>query len=403
MVRLMAETGAIAAVSAKPVPRWTDMAGAWLGIGTSPGALLLGAGIATRHQGPIPLLSLVLGFALVFVLVWFQGHLGLFPPLGDGGNLTTIAPRYFGSWMQRLIGALIGIGMTGWLGFNLGMGAAALGALIQIPQWLSVLVIGLPILVLSLRGIKGWNGLAALTTASVLVLVILVVTQLGAHALPITTSAGDPFAIITDTAVMVGYVSVFGVRAPDFTAGLQKRSDLVIVGLLLCMPLLIVVLAGVDLRQGTGSDDLVRVLAGPNGLAIGNLLITLAVIAPTFTTYYSGVPGLRAATGMGERTAMLIMAVIGTVLAIARFDLFLLSWLGILAAVLPPLVVPLAFESTARRRGRARRTIPMWIWLIGAVVSLMLTLLHHPLALLVGLIISAGATILWYCKSTGES
>ncbi len=400
----MTQTGAIAGVSpARPAPRWTDMAGAWLGIGTSPGALLLGVGIAARHQGPIPLLSLVLGFALVFALVWFQGHLGLVPPLGDGGNLTAIAPRYFSPRMQRLIGALIGIGMIGWLGFNLGMGAAALGALLQIPQGLSALAISLPILVLSLRGINEWNALAALTTVSVLTLVGLVVTQLGAHALPIAMSAGDPFAIITDIAVMVGYVAVFAVRAPDFAAGLRKRSDLVIVGLLLCVPMFLIVLAGVDLRQGTGSDDLVQVLAGPNGLAIGNLLIALAVIAPTFTIYYSGVPGLRAATGMDERPAMLIMAVIGTGLAIARFDLYLQSWLGIVAAVMSPLIVPLAIESTARRLGRAPCMIPMWIWLIGATVSLVLTLLHHPLSLLAGLVSSAGATLLWNWKSTGES
>ncbi len=400
----MARVGVIAAPgAAKPASRWTDVAGAWLGIGTSPGALLLGAGIAARHGGPVPLLSLVLGFAMIFALVWFQGRLGLYPPLGDGGKLTAVAPRYFGPQMQRLIGALIGVGMTGWLGFNLGLGAAAFGALAQIPQWLAVLIIGLPILLLSLRGIRGWNGLAALTTACVLVLVVLVVTQIGAHALPVTQDAGDPFAVITDAAVMVGYVAVFGVRAPDFTAGLRKYSDLNIAGLLLCVPLLIVVLAGVDLRQGTGSDDLVGVLASPNGLAIGNLLIALSVIAPTFTTYYSGVPGLNAAIGIGERAAILVMAAIGTVLAIARFDLYLLSWLGILAAVLPPLVVPLAFESTARRMGRARHTIPMWVWLTGAVVTLALTLARHPLALLMGLFVSAGATILWYWKSTGES
>lgn len=394
-------TTATAAV--KPGARWTDIAGAWLGIGTSPGALLLGAGIATRHQGLVPLLSLVLGFALIFTLVWFQGHLGLVPPLGDGGNLTTIAPRYFGPLMQRLIGALIGIGMTGWLGFNLGMGAAALGALIQIPVWLAVLVLGLPILVLSLRGAKGWNGLAALTTFSVLALVVLVVTQLGAHTLPITLNLDNPFSMVADIAAIVGYVSVFCVRAPDFTAGLGKRSDLNIVNLLLSVPLFIVVLAGADLRQGTGSDDLVGILAGPNGLPIGNLLITLSVIAPTFTTYYSGVPGLKTATGMSERAATLVMAIVGMTLAMARFDLYLLAWLDVLAAVLPPLVVPLAFESTARRWGRARRVIPVWVWLVGAGVSLILTLGHYPLALLIGLLVSFSATILWYWKSSGEA
>jgi hypothetical protein len=255
--------------------------------------------------------------------------------------------------------------------------------------------------VLSLRGIKGWNSLAALTTGSVLVLVVLVVTQLGAHTVPLTPDADNGVAVITDMAALVGYVAVFVVRAPDFTAGLTRRMDLGIVASLLCIPLVLVVLAGIDLRQGTGSDDLVSVLAGPNGIGVGNLLITLAVIAPTFTTYYSGVPGLRAATGMSQTGAMLLMAAVGMTLSVLRFDQSLLTWLSLLAAVLPTLIVPLAFESTARRRNRTGRVLPMWLWLSGAAVSVILTLAHHPLALLAGLFVSAAATLIWYALPKG--
>ena len=54
--------------------RWWQVSGAWLGIGTSPGSLLLGAMIAFRHGGAVPLLSIVLGFVLMFAVLWFQGH-----------------------------------------------------------------------------------------------------------------------------------------------------------------------------------------------------------------------------------------------------------------------------------------------------------------------------------------
>ena len=381
---------------------WTSVAGAWLGIGTSPGALLLGAGIAARHQGPVPLLSLILGFGLMFTLLWFQGHLGLVPPLGDGANLTKVSHLYFGERMQKWVGGAIAVGMTGWFGFNLGLGSAALGALVGISQWAAVLVLGLPILALSLHGMKSWNWLAALTTLSVLVLIVLVVTQLGALAAPVTLSADNPANIVADMAVIVGYVSVFLVRAPDFTVGLTTRRDLAIVGLMVCAPMLIPLLAGIDLRQGTGKDDIVASLAQPNGLAIGNLLIALAVIAPTFTTLYSGVPALRAATDLSDGAAIVIIAVVGMALAMARFDLWLLSWLGIIAAILPPLIIPLAFESRARRLGRAARCVPIWVWLAGAIASLSMTLAHQPLALLAGLFVSTGATMIWYWTYPGK-
>jgi cytosine permease len=355
--------------------------------------------MAARHGGPIPLLSFLLGFGLVFPFIWFQGRLGLAAPLGDGGNLTEVAPLYFGPWMLRWISGLIAIGMTGWFGYNVGLGSAALSALVQVPQWIAALILGLPIVALSLRGIKGWNGLAAVTTGSVLVLVAVVVSRLGAHSFPLTLGVDDIFLIVADMAAVMGYLAVFILRTPDFTAGLTSHRDLNIVGLLLCVPLALILLTGANLAQGTGTDDLVGVLARPGGWAIGNLLITLAVIAPTFTTLFSGVPALRAATGLNERVAIFVVGGIGVALAVARFDLWLLSWLGLLAAVLPPIVIPLAFESTVRRRHPGGHRIPMWVWLAGAATCLALTLARQPLALLAGLVVSGIATIIWQARA----
>ena len=116
--------------------------------------------------------------------------------------------------------------------------------------------------------------------------------------------------------------------APDFTAGLAGPRDLAISGILLCLPVIAITFAGVSLQQGTGSTDLV----------------------------------------------------------------------GILAAILPPLVVPLAVESTSRRRGYPPRLLPIWLWLSGALVSLWLTALHNPLALLAGLVASGLAALAWHLR-----
>jgi hypothetical protein len=134
------------------------------------------------------------------------------------------------------------------------------------------------------------------------------------------------------------------------------------------------------------------------------MLITLSVIAPTFTTLYSGVPAVQASLGLPESrtivsTTMIAITIVGLILAILRFDLWLLSWLVVLAALLPPLVVPLAVESTRRRRGYTANLIPIWTWLPGAFVSTGFTMVDQPLAPLLGLLTSAAATILWYIIS----
>ncbi|MCO6451141.1 MAG: hypothetical protein J5I90_10180 [Caldilineales bacterium] len=376
-------------------PRWWNVSGAWLGIGTSPGSLLLGALIAFRHGGAVPLLTIVLAYVLMFAILWFQGLLGMKPPLGEGRSLTECTPIYFGPTMQRTVGGLIALGMIGWSGFNMALGGAALGRLVGFPHWVGALIIALPVLFLSLRGIHSWNGLAALATISVLALTAFITHQLAAPGLPITLAAGNPLDIIADVAVLVGYISVFSVRSPDFTNGLSRARDLVILINLMCLSVLGIMLAGSAIYLGTGETDLVALLASQGALSIGNLLIFLSILAPTFTTLYSGAPGLKAAVGLPEKWGMILITVIAFVLALFRFDLQLGRWLSLLAAILPPMVVPLAVESTMRRRGALPARIPIWTWAVGSFVAILLTSLHLAIAPVGGLFISALATALW--------
>ncbi len=380
---------------AKP-RHWQDVVGAWLGIGTAPGALILGAGLASRYGGQVPLVSILVSFAAMFAILWFPGLIGMAPPIGEGLKLTELAPRYFQPGMQRILAALIAIGMTGWFGFNVGLGGAALSSLLHIPDFVGPLLIGIPVLVFSLLGIHRWNGLAALTTIAVIILVVLISIHYSGYMIPVTLSVRSPLLMIVDVATFIGYVSVFSVRAPDFTAGFVSRKDLVISNLLLCTPVVLISLAGIGLQQGTRSTDLVGILAQPGGLAIGNLLIFLAIIAPSLTILYSGAPALRAAVGLDETIGMFVISAVGLGLAIARFDLLFINWLGILAALLPPLVVPLAVEASRRRRGRKPFKVSFWLWLPGAFVSMLMTILKQPTAVLLGFFVSAIVTLAWY-------
>jgi hypothetical protein len=67
-----------------------------LGIGTSPAALALGAGLAERHGGAVSVVGVALGVLLMAVLLQAQGLIGLRPPIGDGGTLSGVAHRYLG-------------------------------------------------------------------------------------------------------------------------------------------------------------------------------------------------------------------------------------------------------------------------------------------------------------------
>ena len=387
--------------------RWSNVAGAWLGLGAGPGAILLGAGLAARHGGVIPAGSILLGLIFLSAVLWVGGSLGLQAPWGEGCDRTVVAQRYFSPAMQRIQGGIIAAGMIGWIGVNISVGASAVTAFTGLPQWATALLLGLPIAVLAMRGIGGWNRLAAVTTACVLILVGLVGFRTVGGVLPLRASWGWEESqgwslIAVDVAAMLGYVGVFSVRVPDFTARLAGRRDLSAVVLLLAAPLAVVVSAGAVVAQRAGSADVVGALAGSGDLAIGNALVALAVIAPTFTNFYSGIPALRAATGIGERPAGLLVTVLGLALAAAHFDQTLMPWLGVLGAVVPPVVVPLVTEFVRRRRGSFPRTVPVWPWLTGALLAGALLVVGSPMAMVAGFLGAGVATAVWVRKASGN-
>lgn len=383
-------------------PRWTSKVAAWLGLGASPGSLLLGAGLAERHGGAVPVVAFVLGFAAMTALVWTQGRLGLAPPEGEDGTLTDVMRSYFTPRGQRLLGWALAVAMVGWYGFNVGLGGAALGALVaglvaaggggSGIEWVGPLLMGVPCLVLAAGGLRRWNVVGTVATVAALLLVGLVVAQLSAPRIAVTAGAEDPGAVLADVGALLGYVAVFGARAPDFSAHLASRGDLRRCVAFLIVSTAVVAIAGVGLRAGTGTSDLIGVLAGPGGSVVGQLLVAAAVVAPVFTTLYSGSLALRAAAGVRTVPAMVLVSVLGLALAIARFDRQLLPYLTVLAATLPPLVVPMAFEAARRRRGRVPRRVSPWTWLPGSVVAVALTVAGVGAAPVAGLAVAGGAS-----------
>lgn len=372
------------AAAAGERPRWTSKVAAWLGLGASPGSLLLGAGLAERHGGAVPVVAFALGLAGVTALVWSQGRLGLPAPEGEDGTLSDVLRSYVTPLGQRLLAGVLALAMVGWYGFNVGLGGAALGALVgglgggsgaggDGSAWVGPLLLGVPCLLLAKGGLRRWNVIGTVATVAALLLVGLVVVQLSARSVPVTTGVDLPGLLLADVGAFVGYVAVFGTRAPDFSAHLASRRDLRWCVAALVVPVGVVALAGVGLRAGTGTSDLIGVLAGPGGSVAGQVLVAAAVVAPVFTTLYSGALALRAAAGLREGPAMVLVTVLGLVLAIARFDRQLLPWLTVLAALLPPLVVPMAVEAARRRRGLLARRVSPWTWMPGSALAIGLT------------------------------
>ncbi|MEW2445778.1 hypothetical protein [Micromonospora marina] len=367
--------------------------GAWLGIGTAPAGLVLGAAMAARHGGAVPLLGLLVGAAVMVMLLWNQGRIGLHPPVGDGGTLTAVLPGYLGPGTRRLLTAVLAVAMIGWNGFNVGLGGASLTAMAHLPDWGGPVLLEVVVIAVSLAPPRYGNRVAVVTTLSAAALVGWCLIVLPPPAVPVTPAPGG----LADAAALIGYVAVFALRAPDFSVGLLRRRDLAWCVGLLVVPTMLGVLAGAGLSLRTGSTDVVAVLASGSGLAgYANVFVAVGVFAAALTTTYSGALAVRGlAPRVPPAVAVLAVAAVGGLLAVARFDRHLLPWLTLLAAALPVLVVPMAVEASARRRGRSARRVPAWCWLPPALLAVVVTAAGVALAPLLALAATAVLTAVW--------
>lgn len=349
--------------------------------------------MAARHGGAVPVAGLLVGGVLMAALLWGQGRIGLRRPLGDGGTLTAVLPAYLGDTSRLLLAAVLAVSMVGWNGFNVGLGGASLAALTHLPGWAGPVLLEMAVLAVSWAPARLGNRVAVVTTLSAVVLVGWCLTVLPPPGAPVRLAGGG----LADAAALIGYAAVFALRAPDFSVGLSRRRDLAWCVGLLIGPALLGVLAGAGLWLRTGSADVVALLAAGSGLAAyANLFVAVAVFAAALTTTYSGSLALRGlAPRLPARAAMLLVAVLGGMLAVARFDRLVLPWLTLLAAALPVLVVPMAVEAAARRSGRAPRTVPAWCWVPPALLAVACTLAGVGVAPLLGLALAAACTVLW--------
>ncbi|MFG1854325.1 hypothetical protein ACGFJT_20995 [Actinomadura geliboluensis] len=390
---------------------WRAASGAWLGIGTAPGALILGAQVGGRHGGALPLLVLLIGGAVMTVLLLAQGRLGLRAPAGEDAGMAELAPRYLPPVAERAFTALLAVAMVGWFGFNLGLGGAAAAALGGVPDAVGVTALAVPLVAVLIAGGGRWNAIAVVTTLTAIALIGIVAVKLAPPASPVSLARdGPPGVLAADLAGYIGYVSVFAVRAPDFTVGLRGRGDLAACVALLVVPALAASVVGAGVAAASGSTDVVAVLAGPDGLPAANLFVAASVIAPTLAAVHSGALAVRrflpaerpdagrpadvmARLRSRQTAAVLAIAVPGAVLAALRVDRMLLDWLTVLAAALPALVPPMAAEAARRRRGRPARPVATWIWAPGAAVAVALTVAGHAAAAPVGLLVSVAGTL----------
>ena len=233
---------------------WLRRLGPWVGIGTSPAALMTGGGVGEGLRGAELVAALLVGVALLGCLALTQGLLGQ----RTGKTLAALTAGPLGeTGSRRTASVVMLLMMVGWFGVNVGVAGVALARLMDVPD-----VAGVVVFAVVMLGITGF-GLGALSWVALGA--GLATTGLAVYGLhlafadhDVTLSGGhagsDPIGFVPAVVLVVGYGAAFSLRTPDFTHDLRRPRQVVWCALAgLMIPTFLFALAGAALQAVTGT------------------------------------------------------------------------------------------------------------------------------------------------------
>lgn len=356
-----------------PVNPVLSRIGPWVGLATSPVALVAGGGVAEGLSGAELVIAVVVGAALLATLSGAQGLVGQ----REGRPLAPITARVLGTAGSRYVGSVVMLAMMlGWFGVNAGIAGAATGRLVGLPDTLGIALFAAALLAIALLGLRmlSWAGLTAGVAATALAAYGMYLVLDGRE---VTLSGGftgaEPMPLAAGITLMVGYGSAFSLRTPDFTHDLPRARHVVWCALWgLCVPLIAFALAGALLYAATGDWDLGDALRDLGSSQLAYLFVAVGFVGSVLTNIWSGGLALRdVVPRLGARTAMAAVTLVGAAAAAAGSADRALDWLTLMALAAPGLVVLCVIARPGSDEpARGWRFVPLIAWGTGIVCAI---------------------------------
>lgn len=371
---------------------WLRRLGPWVGIGTSPAALMVGGGVAEGNEGWWLAAALVVGVTALAAIAAAQGALGQ----RHQARLVDLASRSLGrTGGRRIASPVLVLMMVGWFGFNTSVAGAGLGRLLDLPDRAGMVIFAAIMLAVAWHGLNvlSWTALAA-GAATVLLAAEGVHLALSDRTGPLLGD-GHPrssLGFLPAIAVMVGYGAAFALRTPDFTHDLARPRHVgwcAIAGL--ALPLLAFATAGAILELTTGTWNLVDTLERLGSPTVAYAFVALGFTGSVLTNLHSGAISLEdALPRCSHRAGLTAIAIGGTAIATLHFADWMIPYLTAMALAAPCLIGVLWLdELRASRTIAGYRRLGIWAWGAGVGVGVALRALDSPFALPAGMVTAA--------------
>ncbi len=292
-----------------------------------------------------------------------------------------------------LLNLMMALGMSGWGGFQMGLGGTSFGNLFGLPWWGGPLAMAILIVVLGNLNVNRWNVFVWLTTLSALALAVTALVAVGLR--PSLEYVTEPFSAERAFWVVgsiISFASLFSLRSTDFTWDLASDRDVIIDGLCFLGVFLISLVIGIQLFRTTGDWDLAQILAGTPLAILGQIFLFVSLLSPALSTMHSGALAWAEILPLKYWQGSLILVGIGLILGLLRFDRELLTFLDWVGAILPPAMVVMIISAWWVKKPPPRLTL--FAWLVGAATAMAFKLNGQIIHLAAGAIVSYGVLVL---------
>lgn len=347
--------------------RWYNRAGIWIGIGINPASITLGGGLASEIAINHLFWLVPISTSLLTLLCVTAGTIGR----RRRESFSAWSASTFGDSLgATLINLVMALGMTGWAGFQMGLGGTSLGQLFLLPGWVGVILLSVSVVYLGNLGVNRWNWFVWCTTLSAISMAIIALIIAVGLSEP-QPQAAQPLTvgrIFWTIGSILAFASLFSVRSTDFTYDLASDFDVWLDALCFFFTFSTSLLIGILLFRATGSWDLAIILAETPVAIIGQLFLFVSLLAPALSTIHSGALAWKHVLPLSYLQGIIFIVAIGMCLGLLRFDQQLLQFLDWLGAVFPPAIVVLVAAALIEKRLATRFLLAAWI--IGATIGL---------------------------------
>ena len=340
----------------------------WFGAGVSIAEIVTGTYFSTLGFGR-GMAAILLGHLIGGIMMFAAGMIGA----REEKSAMETVKMSFGEKGSILFSCLNILQLVGWTAIMIYDGSLAANGIVNAGNWVWALVIGGLILCWIFIGLTNLGKINTVAMTGLLILSLLLFKV-------VFFGSAHPDAVIDDS-LSFGAAVELGVAMPlswlplisDYTREAEKPLAATFVSVLvynLVSVFMYMIGLGAAIYAGTGDIAQIMVRAGMG--AAGLLIIVFSTVTTTFLDAYSaGVSSVSVSPRIKEKWAAIVVAVIGTVLAILFPMDDITDFLYLIGSVFAPMIAIQIADYFIMKKAGTKQAVEvrnLIIWLIGFII-----------------------------------